>query len=800
MSIDKFAKSLAEPFKEEKPVKLNINYEDRIITKVAGLDIYQPTVDNVENFIRRYTLNETAFFPKAVRVDIQLVPDSFNTTVKGQSEHIRDAHGVVTLGLHQAKIELPFLIRDSEFVPFDVIQMKGERVPYTRENLAKVLIGIDKVANNPQILNPYNPYVGVDKPVNPTTDHGFLGNVLQIRDQAMVGQSDRRGEILVTAEEEQIEELLEKTAQIKPLYDQDFNKIHQFLLNKYADEFIDEMEKIATAETIDIENHVKLVLGKLKDLPLVDVNTLPNGTKIEFPEKKDNDINMTKAIVMKEVITPDYNRSKELKTMFEIKKVLVITEDGRFITLKDGAKFYALRKDGEWKLPTVSINAMKPNNIYTAIIGDKATLPFIVRSSHHTEYTDSIKNTPEGKNLPKPFKFSCKIYPNNKYFNIAQVPGVKFEPMKRGDAIENYYENISSDLLNYISAALPYEFFGVDESVKVVKLTGQINDYLVNPKDLVFTSSNPEEIFKSAASSSDQITLRAIDKDRGIYDLEIRYVDKSKKLFKDVKREFKGIRDGKVKGILRAAGLEFGNIITLIERAKGENQVSIPLPENATPDKISGGYVEDKAEKALNKIKNNIYTKEVADIGLSEVLGRQLGEVVAHYGPKAIDTLQAITSFAEESEALGIKFEKLAKEYNNRDFLNIAKIMVAQNNIDKANVGCYKSNEKYAFVKEASKQMVELKPTFEKIAYKLIELKVDQYQNRDEIVSPNVIGATVRTLDRIYKQANAVVEACDEASTTNKDKKDNSKKEVDLKREIHKDKPTVEDSVVDGKK
>jgi hypothetical protein len=693
-------------------------------------------------------LDEIRFYPKVVGVRILLIPESFNTEKIRESNTIKDAHGTVILKLYEANIELPFLIKDGEFMPFDFIQMKGQRAPYSRENLAKVLLSIDRIHNDPGAMNPDSPFEKLDEPVTEITDAGFLGNTLRIQEQA-INPSRDRGEIMVRSEE--LDNLLEKTASIKAVTEQDLSGLEKFLTEKFAKEFIDEMEKIAAEDTTDMENTIALVFENLKNLPFTDINTLPNGTKFVFPEKTGTDVNLVKAVLFKEPVKPQYNnRNGSTREMGLIPDTaIVVTEDGRFMILKNRAKFYGIKQDGDWKIPTKHVADMKEGKIYCSVIGNKIVFPFVVHEDISERFDEGFPPGSEA-GLAGIFNFGCSLYPDGDAFDISRIPNKRFEYMKRNDASEFYGTQYSPELAMRIAHMMPYSFFACDEDTPVIELKGLIQDYLVDPKELVFTKSE-DEIFKSAAAQG-TVILKAVDRERDLYDLKVEFRNDDKKFVKMDKKEFKAIDAGKVKGILKAAGLEYSVIITLLNRSKGESIVSIPLPENATPEKINGGYVESKVKTALNTVKNNVYAKDNVDAAVSEILGRQIGNLAVSHGADAMNFLMKLQSFASESEALSVKFEKLAQEYHNNDFLDIAKLMTIQHNIDNANIRAY-NGEKLAFVNDCMKDIVALKPELEKAASDLIALKTVQFEKRNEFVSPNIITAAVNTLDRMYKIA-----------------------------------------------
>lgn len=176
---------------------------DTQMEKVAGIFIDKPTLENCEDFIKKFMYNELSFFPRILEVNVNLIPSSFNKAIK---DHIDVATGVVQIKVRNKVLEVPFMVRDGELDPFDVIQLDGQRAPYSRENLQKIIINLDKqLEMEAQGMGPESesPYAGLEEHVNPSTSPGFMGDVLSIRDS----QSMRRGNgMFVTAYEEYSDE------------------------------------------------------------------------------------------------------------------------------------------------------------------------------------------------------------------------------------------------------------------------------------------------------------------------------------------------------------------------------------------------------------------------------------------------------------------------------------------------------------------------------------------------------------------------------------------------------------------
>jgi hypothetical protein len=367
-----FAASLSFGF--EKEADYSLEREDEVIEKRAGINIYQPTVDNIELFVRKYLLNELAFFPKTLSIDIKLTPSSFNA---GKNEYVKDAQGLATTKLHDAVIEFPFLIIDGELIPFDVIQMNKQRIPYSRENLRKVLFGIDKTFNSKQQgeVEGFEPFVKVDELTNPTTSPGFLGNVLQIQDQHI----RRRGNDVYITASELADDAIEKLATSRPLSDEDYEKLRMVVESKLTEDYLSTMHKVASEVEAADTSAVEGLFAKIQDIRFEDASRLPNGTIITFPEKKDNEITMTKGIVISNYMDIGGIQTPSTK--------IVISNDGRMKVLTNKERFLCFKSDdAKFHIPMVGLASVQRNDVIVAFDGTKAFYPSIVDHINDRSY------------------------------------------------------------------------------------------------------------------------------------------------------------------------------------------------------------------------------------------------------------------------------------------------------------------------------------------------------------------------------------------------------------------------------
>lgn len=158
------------------------NYSNSGLEKIAYMHIDNPTIERVEDFVRDYMLNELSFFPNQLNVNVSIIPSKFN---KDRPELILDATGIASVNVGGRDLEFPFMISDGEMLPLDVIQMDGQRVPFSRGNMIRIVNSLDKLSKKNHSQSGQvddSPFVGLAGKTSPAVISGFLGDVLAIRD------------------------------------------------------------------------------------------------------------------------------------------------------------------------------------------------------------------------------------------------------------------------------------------------------------------------------------------------------------------------------------------------------------------------------------------------------------------------------------------------------------------------------------------------------------------------------------------------------------------------------------------
>lgn len=734
-------------FGEEKVSNYSLQEEDLIIEKYAGVTIYQPTEENIELFVNKYTLNEMAFSPKMPRISIHLHPEIYSKTNK---RYIDRASGVTEIGIGKTKVELPFVIVEGEFNPYDVIKLDKQRVPYTRENIKKVVLGVLAAEDKKdKAVEEFTPFLSTEKLVNPATSVGFLGDALKIQDRH-IGRTNAGGNLYVTSSEF-LDTSMEKLADMRPMTKEDMDKIQEVIKTAYTQSMLEGIKKeAADAQSADEKDSVRM-FSNLRSVEWKDANSVPNGAAISFPEITDNSMCLQQGIVA----------SDFLESNPSIKgKKLVITKDGRMKILEKGNKFLCSRiSDQGIKIPTKNFSSLKPEDTFIAFNGDKCIGPYHVchadkelgRFSVYPVF-GSDKERLYTENNTNIEKDDAPTFSGNR-LAIYFLKGQKFNRMPLSSFVEEKRKEVKTEkekeCLNHFNSD---NFLAVDPEVKIIIIKSPVYDTVKDVNEIInFGVSKDSELFKHA-SNTEYLELRLADKEKDLYNLRIVHTDKTKKVFKTVDRKFDKIPVHHVRGILKAIGLPLEKIAEVVGRAKSANFARFELDNTMTPSRVVGGELSGPVNKAMKRIKDAIYDSGISDQMMTQITGSLLGSI-AKNSDALTDVLRKISS---ESKALSSVFEKVAIDRKSESMTCVAKVTAINAMLSEKVATIVNGSAQYMKLNDVVKEIVENVPLLEKMASDLIDLKHAQLQNGNVIVNPGYIQAAVRQVDNLYKIASCL--------------------------------------------
>lgn len=794
---------------EKKASAININPMDSNLEKEASMFIHQPTIENIEMYIRKYMLNELSFFPKILDLDIKIHPYAYNTAKK---EEVSDATGIISIKVQKKMLEIPFLVQEGELIPFDVIQMEGQRVPFSRENLRKIIINLDKKQTEEQNNGGTgSPFLGVEKPVNPSTVSGFMGDALYIRDNHM---QRRGGNNYVTASTECYEGLekiadkktkikvnldlmLDKVASLEPISQKEIDTIKEVLEKKAFKKAKAEMEKLAKEdeESLPTRKDIK-ALEKFENFKFKDANSLKHGTVISFPEVSASEIAMTPAIIL--------NSFLDVNVKSQDNNKIVLAHDGRVAILENNKKFLCIETPSKlFKLPTTGFGSLKEKDTFLAFKGDKCLPPTFVESVVKRFVSDESDIFKRQVKIDTPittvncrFLKSAEIYNilckedgkqsydywiNNSY-SIFSLENTKFDTMKIPEYLKLKVQETGINI-NELARACRLgisenkSVMCCDDNSKVIRITGFIT---TNIKD----QSEFDNLYKLAdagydisdgvekVASQNTAAIECIDRSSKLYNVTISYQDTDTRFMNLRRQQFNRVAEGKLRAILRIMKFDGGKINEMIFKAKNEPRAVYPIPFSCTIadiKKLEGGVMANVSKENIVRSVNKFLNPQAVATSVATALAADLAADVIKgsintNSPGKVFNL--VSKFAVASENLSAEFEKAAIDNESDEMLEYAKLMSysALFNNKVATVINDKNNN-YPNMADIVSDIKMAKPYFEKVAYDMVSLKMNQFAHNANIINPVYLSEAVKSLDTMYKVACAVDSAIDKNFT-----------------------------------
>ena len=370
-------------------------------------------------------------------------------------------------------------------------------------------------------------------------------------------------------------------------------------------------------------------------------------------------------------------------------------------------------------------------------------------------------------------------------FAAINVPGMKTLKKYHSVAGElNLKEQIANDIIQ--SGAMTYSDFQNVNPLDAFHIYGDQPTRLVGDLDKVkaiplrLSSANTfrskKEIFNLFDSTADMRMQKtasretiSIKKDResGKYDLAIDYKDPSKKIFKGMNRSLYGLEPEKLKGVLSYLGYDDLSADSIQNRVERVAKTSHTLPANHRAKEINVGDVESKARNRAKKIVNSaIQTGVPTALMASGVYGlvRDINERntskkkrknVKILNDTLLGNYRDFKLASELSSDMSGQFEKVAMDCSSPFALKVAKTMnISSRYFDK--IAAVEEGKIYN-LKDISRDIVNSKDEFNKIACRLVDLHETQLNNGENTIDSRMIKEAIEHIDLMLKSANEVV-------------------------------------------
>lgn len=750
--MDKFAQSLSiESDAVEKNIYFNFHDKDTscMYKKAYVTSMKNPTGEKIKEHIVNRIKSDFGVDTNSVRVAVNAKSSDGNNITSGD--------GVAIIQLKDSKISVPFQVVDGEISDFSEIKVGKDSIAYSKQSIGKLLEHAKKSGDT-------GAFIGTSKTDNESTDRGFLEDVIKIRDNHVSKQTNTSAGRYITASEA-CDEMLDKTAGIKEINEQNYATIEVMVREKVASAVVDKLEKIASIDIDKKVSHAQEVFSKMENLPLKSVHTMKHGQKILFPEVKGNEISMTPGIVFKK-IDKEYYKACRYETVTTTYTAIVMSYDGRIALLGSGQTMLALEDDSvKFKLPSTRLKAVQPRQNYIAINGDNIIAPFYVenRMESSNEPLQIVKELSEVLGVHDPiistkpaFVESSGWIPN---IDIVLMNGEPFKshlkPVKVGgnkryingvvDKLKKYLIN-KPNLLSSVSSLISFDSSVVaDPETRVSKINGIITGYISNKNELNPNINRASDHLKLA--NYDVLKIEKVAKDKDEYSVKVN--GKNKKDFgsKLSKKE--------TQTIMLSMGYKPDEIGEAMHCVKSNGRYNKQVPNSTKINKLYDGEVDSKTKKIMKSVKDAAFDKNKAKDALKDFyIGTASGTLgdIASENDTIYAALEYLSKFANESSAAAITFEKLAMEYKSEELQNVAKTMICANNLFKSiKEAC--TGKELTMVKEACESILSNKDTLEELTTGIVQLSKDQFTQSNEYVPYEALRTATEVIGSMYELA-----------------------------------------------
>lgn len=793
-----FKASLSFGFEEEK-IAADIFEESQMVKLAAGVAIPNPTYDKIVSHVQetiRREVDELTSVPVRISVEMEVVKQE-----TAGSSLIDTAQGIIQIfpfdDNNELAIEVPFLFMNGELVPFDVIQLNGERAPYTRENLGKAINGLIAMGD-PNGKASASGYVGLEKLHNPSTTNGFLADTLNVRHRGNVIPDI--GGMFVTADEKKIDGLLKTAATMKPY---DWEKV-ETAANAIANKKYVEFVKKASSEGEEISMMIKTASTNSdisKTLPWVNVKNVPNKTFIKFPEFNRREFSMTAGVVLKDLFVPFIKDKDASDRRNQNLGFVVLTADGRIKRVQNEDEGFICLTSNEplFKLPGAYLNGFSRGDAFMVKSEGKFTVPLVisevenrqVRTNPPYEYfkregvydgrpvvTDTVKDKDRNASavhskvrLRYLFAKEFDLSSHHNSIAIAQVEAETpiFKKSSKGEIISfisNQYK-VNPELITSLESY--HDNIGIISSgKKVIRVSGnigktftsvdEIEDVMYGGATKVAEDGNFDEMVK-IASSQDNITVK---KTGSTYSVTLKYIDKTERMSRGAEEKLEGLSESAVIGALIALNFSKQSATDLMIKVNNNGSVSCSLPANANPAKIFNSK-KRQMKKVIDEFKSGRSGKFVLK-AMANKLGGKVGDAAAPVVARAIkDTalpasqlfvnaiMDKAAAVKHEAAAVSAAFEKRAVEEESGDLRRCAKVMALCSHFMNDAIKCATAPTAYPHFEKLAKGIVEIKPILEDTVSYLMDEKLACYKdNVPHPMSESFYRSAIDCMDKVY--------------------------------------------------
>lgn len=134
-------------------------------------------------------------------------------------------------------------------------------------------------------------------------------------------------------------------------------------------------------------------------------------------------------------------------------------------------------------------------------------------------------------------------------------------------------------------------------------------------------------------------------------------------MFKNIRKEYKGLSEGDLRQLLRILGYDGMAVQNIVFKAKNEPYANIPLPEGIDPANIAltgAQTINMSKQNVKNVMARLIRPADLADALIANLAGALIMDIASKkMDPEKLKNItKTLGKFAAESKALSAQFER----------------------------------------------------------------------------------------------------------------------------------------------
>jgi hypothetical protein len=760
----------------------------------VGIPLRQTNPPAVEKYLIEKVREDLGEYKDLATITPVLRVDSEDGDLSG---NITNGFGNIMLDIRGTKIHLPFMIHNKELIPFDVIRMGEQEVPYSVAAIRKVVNGVYKHNRDQENENEEGSGFSIgtvvdrkDAPVG----NGFLGTIMQMRDGELNRMSsgsipftgpdfgslddsrfDRIADVL-----EVFQDVVEKLASVKSIPRAEVMAFVADVEKKAADESqqaIDAVSKVSVTDSLEAAG-VRRGMSKMQNDKLADISRCASGNNIKFPIADQGRFEYRYGRIYHNIEAWAKNDTE--RVLAPLKSIVVDSHLGYKLLQSTDKFMVTLDQPPIFNFRMERTRGMQQGHMYAMEINETTiSHPFEVEqessqgTSHAfgTFYDDARRQD----NSLFTFAFRCQeaMPSKEKEFNhsynrcfailvprdetikdIKHITQQELEEMIRTQA----KDPVDARLANQMASSYVKDYYIIPQNHLFYKLEKSIEGFFTKPDG--YFKEGP--LVKQAAYDDLNKATLKLEQDRQPrrYGIEFQFNTpeddgEGTSAVQTQKREFTGLSEEQARKVLLDLGYDNRQTEILFEYVRRNGrQATLALPDaekarNVAPTDVAAG----KSGAALKNILHSTFNADNFLPVLGDVMSSGLAGTIGNVAPQTSDWARSLGDWFKTSYEVAVELEKIATQTRGSNWHEVAALVNLKHRMDK--FACDIANGSFVSgLNEPFEKIASLKPNISEHAKSLIEFNRQQILAYDRpIVSPNLIKQALHELNGLYRYA-----------------------------------------------